>query len=1513
MIFGDKFKSTGKSDDTYIVGIGASAGGLEAINELFDNVSDRLPVAFIVVQHLSSDHKSLLVELLGRHTHMPVVEATHHKMVERGHVYVIPNNRDLTIQNGLLVLSEKENDKGPNVAIDTFLHSLAQDQQQFAMAVILSGTGTDGTKGIEAIKNYGGFVIVQEPSTAKFDGMPKSAISSGYIDLISAPADICNHIENYIDGILPEKEIGAKVHNDHIQAILSTVYKKTGYDFTQYKYPTIVRRINRRMDLVRIQELQEYRTYIQQGEDEANLLAKEFFIGVTSFFRDKDAFAALYKHVILKLVQEKEEQDFLKVWVMACSTGQEAYTIAILIDRALQEKGKSLDVKIFASDIDPTSISTAARGKFQRHQLLGIDEKLVDQYFFETEEGMTVIPRIRKQIVFATHDVLKDPPFIKNDLVCCRNLLIYLNAPLQENVLGNINFALNPGGYLFLGTSESPSLFRRGFSEIDSKWKIYQRISEENSVVRRINTLGRTASPAPLTATGKVRPSSLLNEDFKKVLADEFGFAAVYINDNYEIKEGIGNFKKYLSLPEKLNTFSILKMAPAELSSVLSTGLRKCMKENKRQIIRKTKVRYGDKHTSTDIYVYPPSETLSGLYCMIVFADSVAETKAPIIQPEEIQVIQKDDYVQQLEEELQETKNNLQLAIEGLETANEELQSSNEELQSANEELQSSNEELQSLNEELHTLNTEHQLRIRELVELNDDLNNYLQSSLIGQIFLDQQLRIRRFNKVASSVINIIDGDIGRPIDHITNQIRSKGFVEDLKKVVKTGTVVEREIELNSGAFYLVRLMPYLKQDKIHDGIVITLVEITTMKNLNSLIKTVFESTVNPLFVFESVRNDKGQVVDFRCDLANDIAYTTFNLQGHGSCLLKEHLPELASPTLWKKYQATVESGTPASTEISFTRGDHRFWFLARINQQRDGFVLLLSDISSRKEAEEKLRKNYNELLIAKESLKELNNQLEEKVAHRTRDLQVSEERFRMVASLTNDVIWDWNFAENKLWWSEGYSKLLGLPNAAYSALTHSQRLQHVVEEDRPRVQNAFAELLNGKQQELNIGYRVVRANGEIAHVVDRAVLISDEQHMPYRMIGAMVDVTKLEVSSEQLRQKNHELESLINQFRFVTDFMPQMVWATQPDGYHDFYNQQWYEYTGLNFEQTKDKGWSTVLHPEDRERAWTIWKHSLATGTPYDIEYRMRKHTGEYRWFLGRALPLRDSQGKIVKWFGTCTDIDDQKRAEKVLEERIGERTRELRQVNQRLESSNTDLMQFASVASHDLKEPLRKIHFYTDMLRKQYAATADEKVISYLDRIKRSSSRATSLIDDVLSYSRLSSENLFERVDMEKIVMEILQDFELVIQEKKAQIELSSLPVIEAVPGQMRQLFQNIIGNALKFHLPGKPPEIFVTCDEVTKEDYPELHDNEGLHYQIRIRDTGIGFDEQYSRKIFSLFQRLNSKEQYEGTGIGLAIAYKIVERHNGIIHAHGVENKGAEFTIVLPQKQPKRSEES
>jgi two-component system CheB/CheR fusion protein len=564
-----------------------------------------------------------------------------------------------------------------------------------------------------------------------------------------------------------------------------------------------------------------------------------------------------------------------------------------------------------------------------------------------------------------------------------------------------------------------------------------------------------------------------------------------------------------------------------------------------------------------------------------------------------------------------------------------------------------------------------------------------------------------------------------------------------------------------------------------------------------------------------------------------------------------------------------------------------------------------MTNITDKKEAEQKLRKNYQELIKVKENLKQVNTNLEEKIAERTHNLTISEERFRLIAGATNDAVWDRDIVNNKIWWNESFYKLFGYEAKDITNET-SFWLDKIHPDDKKRVEKSIHDVINSGLRQWTASYRFLKADGVYAHINDKGAVINDEFGIPYRMVGAMSDVSLVEHTELRLKEKNIELEKVIQEFKFVTDFMPQMVWSTQPDGYHDFYNKGWYDYTGLDFEATKDKGWDLVLHPNDAERTWKVWRHSLQTGDFYEIEYRMRRYDGQYRWFLARAIPLKDPEGKIVKWFGTCTDIHDQKMISDILEQKVEERTTELRKINAALEVTNAELFQFASVASHDLKEPLRKIHMFSTLIKDRYLNEESNGAADYMNRIISSSARMTKLINDLLAFSRLSIQSLFEKTDLNQVVQEVLSDLELVITEKDACVEVQTLPVIDAVPGQLRQVFQNIISNALKFTSEGKTPHIVIRSQIISAEETGLEDGMEGEYCKIILSDNGIGFDEQHATKIFTIFQRLHGREKYEGTGIGLAITKKIIDKHNGLIYANSTHNEGSVFTIILPVKQ-------
>ena len=1643
----------------FIVAIGASAGGLEAIHEFFDNMPSNGNLSFIIIQHLSPDYKSLLVELIAKHTHMDVLEADHMMEVKENSVYVIPNNKLLTIHQGKLILGEKSIEKAPNTAVDTLLRSLAIDQGSKAIAIILSGTGTDGSKGIVEIHKKGGLIMVQDPLTAKFDGMPNSAIATGVADLILTPELMPEEIFNYINEKPQPLILDGKPTEEMLPEVMMLIEKNCQQDFTNYKTPTIIRRITRRMGMLGYQDFEEYLKLLHNSADECKFLGKEFLIGVTKFFRDKAGFNALQNDVLLPLIRKKQEGEVLKIWIVACSTGEEAYSIAILIDELLQKEDKYLEVKIFASDIDQEAIEYASRATYEASNLLEIDPSLIERYFFRENDRYVVHSRIRKQIVFARHNVLKDPPFIKNDIVSCRNMLIYMNNILQKKIITTFEFALNTGGYLFLGPSESPVNINDGFKELNGKWKLYQKVTNDTRFnAERLPSAQSLKTGKEMQFISTAREAVLLKDltdDFRAVLTEKYGFAALYIDKNFEIKEAIGDFRKYLSLPDRITSLNLMKMVGKDLSISLNAAIRKSVRENTEVVLSNFK---GGANTDKpiNIFVRPSGSTNNVL---VLLSEShelphIRHAHENIAIPEAGAA----SYIGELEEELKETRFNLQMAVESLETSNEELQSSNEELLSANEELQSSNEELQSLNEELHTLNTEHQLRIRELVELNDDLNNYFSSTEIAQVFVDGDFRIRKFNPAAIKMINLIESDIGRPIAHISTNIKDgNNFPEDIGNVIKNKQPLEKEVQLINGRTNLMRILPYVRQDNNVDGAVITFIDITNVRELNTIIHSVFNATQSAVMAFRAVRNRQDEIKDFEwiaANYASDELLQQANEMYMGKSL-QAVFPQVLKKGFFEKCIRVINNGQSFQMEMQLDLKGETNWFDIIVTPMMDGILISLTNINEKKKSEEKLRNNYHELIKSKESYRSLNLALEQKVKERTHDLAQSEERFRLISNAISDAIWDRNLVTNSIWWSDSFYNWFGYQKGSETN-TIDFWLNAIHPDDKERVSGAISDAIR-RAKDFHISYRLKNSDGLYILVSDKGTVLKDESGRPYRVLGAITDRTAEDIArqNEVLKASNSELEELVQirtadveaqkailqnlfmqapamictlsgpnhiytlvnpsyqrlfgktslvgktfeetlldddghkllslveqvyrtgepyigkevklniatepgkkrediylnfiyqptrdennkingilifayevteqvkarkaiqdandeliklnqEFKFVTDFMPQLVWVTLPDGNHIFFNNGWYEYTGLSESESMGKGWSKVLHPEDYQRALKVWHTALETGDAYEIEYRFKRYDGEYRWFLARALPMRDDNNVIVKWFGTCTDIHDQKIMNDVLEARVIERTEELQSINTELEARNSELLQFASIASHDLKEPLRKITMFSNLVKDRHSQALPTGALQYVNKIIESSTRMAALVNDLLSFTKLTADSSFESINLNTVIAEVLSDLELVINEKNAIIEVDDMPVADIVPGYMRQVFQNIISNSLKFSRDDRQPHIRISCTRVSELSFTNAYDKKGKFCRITIKDNGIGFDNEYAEKIFTIFQRLHSRHEYEGTGIGLAIARKIIAKHKGIITAYSKEGEGASFVIVLPLEQ-------
>ena len=832
----------------HIVGIGASAGGLEALERFFAHMPSDSGMAFVVVQHLSPDHKSLMVELLSKHTPMKVLRAEDGLPVEANCVYLIPPKKIMTIADGRLRLTEKDDGSVIHLPIDIFLRSLAADQGDAAVAIILSGTGSDGMRGVRAIKEAGGMVMVQDETTAKFNGMPRAAISTGVADYILPPQDMPAELIKFTSrkpGLPAESAPSTMAAQEPLADIIHLLKTQTGVDFQFYKPSTVIRRIERRMHVNQVESLPDYFQYLKKSPREVNLLYKEMLIGVTNFFRDPEAFHILKETVIPEILAQRGIRDPIRVWCAGCSTGEEAYSLAMLFLEHWAATGRQWDIKIFATDIDRESLEYAANGVYPESIAADVSPERLSRFFTKSSGNYRVTRQMREMVIFAPHNVCKDPPFTRIDLISCRNLLIYLQPSMQRKVLGYFAFSLRPQGFLFLGASETVGEQADYFKTYDQKWKIYRARSEHRP------TLGETLSvPDPMERqlTAKSWPERLgrsndrgeLIERICMSVIQRFGTSCFVVDDTFQLLYLLGEASRYLSFTPGQVNLDILELMPRELSLPLSAALHRAKKEGREVVYKDVVVKsLPDRPHLVHLRVVPELARRTQRSFYLVFVEEEAEAHletidVTLIDPQE----QAEQRICDLEQDLQYTRENLQATIEELETANEELQATNEELLSSNEELQSTNQELQSVNEELYTVNAEYQNKILELTQLNNDLNNLLRCTDIGTLFLDRELKIRRFTPAATRFIHLMDHDIGRPLQHIAHSLDYPQMIDDVSFVIETGDPLVREVLHRQDIPVLVKIFAYLDERDQRQGAVLTFVDVSKVKAVeNNLAK----------------------------------------------------------------------------------------------------------------------------------------------------------------------------------------------------------------------------------------------------------------------------------------------------------------------------------------------------------------------------------------------------------------------------------------------------------------------------------------------------------------------------------------------------------------------------------------------------------------------------------------------------------------------------------------------------
>ena len=1450
-----------------VVGIGASAGGLDAFKKLISTIPEDSGMAYILVQHLHPHHESALPEILQRVSKIPVIEISDNVKVSPNNIYVIPSNKMLIATDGILKLSPREATNRINLPIDIFFSSLAEVHQAHAIGVILSGTGSDGTAGLKDIKDNGGLTLAQDPSTSSYDGMPQNAIDAGIVDFIIAPEKISEKLmelhqvfaEASSDGSNTTKE---KINEDSFRQILALLRVRVGVDFNFYKQTTVRRRIIRRMLMLQLASVREYVGYLKKNKPELDILFQDLLIPVTSFFRDTATFDTLCETVFPEILKNRGANNPLRFWIAGCSTGQEAYSIAMCLHEYMSDHSSTIKVQIFATDLSDIAIRKARFGVYSKKELDGLSENRLERFFNKIDGHYQVKKLVRDMCIFAVHNFVKDPPFAKMDFISCRNVLIYLEPFLQKKAFNLFHYALNDKGILLLGKSETTGSASDIFMPYGKKDKYFVKKSVTGKF---INLATERREITYNDKSNSMRGKEGKTEDFQKnaddVLLQRYTPVGVVVNEQYDIVEFRGATGEFLEPSSGRASLNVMKMAKEGLSFEIRNALHQ-VKTTKESFIREGIPLNSGKKIVT-LEVVPLLNTID-LHFLILFRNTpdFVSNEQIIKKGRGVSLTESKGVVNrilQLEKELAQAREDMRSITEEQEASNEELQSSNEELLSGSEELQSLNEELETSKEELQSTNEELITVNQELHERNEELN---QSRRFAEailavlheplLVLDKNFMVKSANISFYKTFRITEEDtLGK---HLFSLQGDSWDIPELRKALskiqqEKAFKVETEIIFTFPSvgekIILFNIQP-MSRESGEQLILMTLDDITVRRNAENILienakiiakeRQLLHGFLNDspaLFAilkgsdhaFEFVNKAYLEFIGKKDVVGKNLIQVMPELESQGFIKILNEVFETGIPFIAKEMPIFLETGNP-KTEHRFLNFNYQ-----AIKDEKgkiEGILVFAYDVT--------------ELILGRKHLKRNADMIEN--MYLTSPAYVCT---LMGPEHTYELV---NESYQKLF---GTRKIVGKP---------------ILEALPELVGQGFDIILDNVYQtgEIFLGNEILiwLAYDEGLAPAERYFNFSyhpifDEDNQITGILVFGYEVTD-QIHARKMRQQDAD------RFKTLAEIMPQKMNTTDAEGNVDYMNQQWFDYTKMTFEQLKDWGWDKMMHPDDLIITIEKWQHSLETGEEFNIEQRFLRHDGVYHWHLTRGVPQRSSDGKIIAWIGTQTDIHEQKEKEQQKDE-------------------------FISIASHEMKTPLTTAKAYLQLL--EMTLEGEDATMLYAKKASDAVERLNSLITELLDASKIQNGRLsynnttFNFSDMVKNTIEdIGQSFPLHQITKTGTIS----HLFWGDENRLQQVIINLLTNAIKY-----APKAFEILVNIA-EDENQL--------TVSVTDKGVGMSEEHLNKVFDRYYRVEEHAiQFQGLGIGLYISYDIVMRHGGKMWVESILGEGSTFYFTLP----------